>query len=139
MSIYDSIAAAILPILPQFGVGGPSFVGIRANASTPAAAPTITSLSPRSLYFIAASLVNFRPTFPEVLVWKAPWLVFAAIGVDVQAGDIYTDGTLSYLITGSPVTHYGFVLGPAAPTQTPRSVALQAHAGYQPGLRIGAW
>lgn len=139
MSIYTAIAQAILPILPQFGVGGPTFAGQRASGGTPASIPAVTSLSARSLYFIAASLENFRPTFPEVLVWKAPWLVFAELATDVQAGDIYTDGTLAYVITGAPVTHYGFVLGPAAPTQLPHSVALRAGAGYQAGLRIGAW
>ena len=66
-------------------------------------------------------------------------MVFALLGVDVRAGDVYTDGTLAYLISGQPVTHYGFVLGPAMDTPIPRSVALQAHAGYQAGLRIGAW
>ena len=138
MTIYDEFATLPTEIV-SFGVGGPDFVGQRASGGTPATAPTITNLTSRRLVFIAAVLETFRPTFPEVLVWKAPWLVFALLGVDVQAGDVYTDGTLAYLISGQPVTHYGFVLGPATEYAIPRSVALRAGAGFQAGLRIGAF
>jgi hypothetical protein len=104
------------------GVGGPDFTGIRTSGGSPAVDATETSLSSRRLVFIAAALETFGRTFPEVLVWRAPWLVFARLGVDVQAQDVYSDGTLAYLITGQPVTHYGFVLGPAMPTQVPVTV-----------------
>lgn len=111
---YTDIAEIVLDTVSDKYVGGPSFTGSRATGGTPATAPTVGSLSSRTLYFIPASLETFQNTFPEQLVWKAPWLVFAASNVDVQYGDTYTDGSLSYVITGQPVTHYGFLLGPAA-------------------------
>lgn len=136
-SIYTEFSTLPTEIL-DFGVGGPDFVGVRTSFAG-LAAPTRESLEARRLVFIAAQLEQYARTFPEVLVWKAPWLVFALLGVDIQADDEYTDGTLAYLITAQPITHYGFVLAPAVVTGIPRSVALQAHAGYQAGLRIGAW
>lgn len=113
MTIYAAIAAAVLPVLPQFAVGGPSFTGTHTTGGNTGAA-TVTSLGARTLYFIPASLETFVTTFPEARIWAAPWLVFAALGVDIQEGDTYTDGAgHAYRITGRPVTHYGFVLGPA--------------------------
>lgn len=96
------------------GVGGPSFTGQRVGEATPIGNVTKEYLSARTLVFIAAQLETFVTTFPEVRVWAAPYLVFATLGVDIQYGDAYTDGTHSYYITGQPVTHYGFVLAPAA-------------------------
>jgi hypothetical protein len=111
-SIYTEFASLPTEIL-DFSVGGPSFTGTRSAGGTPASDPTITSLGARTLVFVAASLEAYARTFPEVLVWKAPWLVFALLGVDVRSGDTYTDGTVSYVITAAPVTHYGFLLAPA--------------------------
>lgn len=139
MSIYPAIAASVFPILPQFGVGGPSFAGQRTSGGTPSADATIASLGATTIYFIPAKLEEFKLTFPNVQIFTAPWYGFALAGTDIQAQDIYSDGTLAYLITGAPATQYGFVLAPAAEAALPRSVALRAGAGFQAGLRIGAW
>jgi hypothetical protein len=135
-TIYDEFATLPTEII-EFGVGGPAFVGVRSTAGDPATDPTISALESRTLVFIAAQLETFAPTFPEVRVWQAPWLVFALSGVDVQANDLYTDGTYSYHITGQPITHYGFLLGPAKEYQY--TLPLIGGDGYQAGLRIGAW
>jgi hypothetical protein len=119
-SIYTEFAT--LPTeIESFSVGGPVFTGMRANGDEDGitAEPILMSLDARRLVFVAQSLEGFARTFPEVEVWKAPWLVFALLGVDVRAGDTYTDGTWFYSITGQPVTHYGFVLGPAVATGVP--------------------
>lgn len=139
MTIYAAIAAAVFPALPQFAVGGPSFVGQRAKDGTPASAPTISNLSVRTIYFIPAKLEDFQATFPGISVFGTPYYGFAVAGTDIQADDIYTDGTLAYLITGVPALEYGFVLAPAQKTPLPRSIALRAGTGFQAGLRIGAW
>ncbi len=111
-SIYAEFAT--LPAeIAEFSVGGPAFTGVRSDDGDPANDATLSALSARDLVFVAAQLETFAATFPEVRVWQAPWLVFATLGVDVQANDLYTDGTHKYHITGEPVTHYGFVLGPA--------------------------
>lgn len=138
MSIYAEFAT--LPTeIESFSVGGPAFTGVRPSR-TGLAAPTYASIASCRLVFVAQALEGFARTFPEVLVWKAPWLVFALLGVDVQAGDIYTDGTAQYQIAATPVLHYGFVLGPAVVfTGIVPSPALRAMAGFQAGLRIGAW
>lgn len=113
-TIYPAIAASVFPILPLFAVGGPSFTGSRASGGDPSTDPSVGALSSRTIYFIPATLEQFRQAFPQVDVFSAPWYGFAALGTDIQAGDIYTDGTLSYQISGKPATEYGFVLAPAS-------------------------
>lgn len=136
MSIYADFAT--LPTeIEDFSVGGPAFTGVR-GTSTGLAAPSYAALSSRRLVFIAQALEGFVRTFPEVEVWKAPWLVFALLAVDVQSGDIYTDGTLAYTITATPVTHYMFVLAPASPlplAEVP-TVGATGQAGYRSPLWI---
>lgn len=140
MSIYADFAN--LPTeIEDFSVGGPAFAGVRGTV-TGLGAVTNAALASRRLVFIAAELEKYARTFPEVDVWKAPWLVFALLAVDVQSDDVYTDGTLAYRITATPVTHYGFVLAPAAPlplVEVPSMHVRTAAAGYQAGLRIGAF
>jgi len=138
MTIYAAIAASVFPALPQFAVGGPSFAGQRASGGTPAADTTLSSLDARTIYFIPAKLEDFQATFPGVKVFTAPWYGYAVAGTDIQAGDVYTDGALAYLITGAPALEYGFVLAPATPVHPPRSLALRGMAGYRAGFRIGA-
>lgn len=139
-TIYPAIAQAILPILPLFGVGGPSFTGERTSGDGIMWARTTANLSARTLYFIPSRLEAMQRTFPEVDVWKCPWLVFGVSGLDVQAGDVYTDGTLSYTITGQPVTHYGFLLGPASAVASTAAVVVvppTGLAGSPMGLLLG--
>lgn len=136
-TIYDEFRDLPDEIV-DFAVGGPDFTGVRTIGGDPATDSVLEVLSLRRLVFIAAALETFGRTFPEVRIWNAPWLMFARLGVDVQVGDVYSDGTLAYLITGQPITHYGFVLGPAAPTTLPANYARRAlRSGYQTGLRIG--
>lgn len=124
--------------IAEFAVGGPDFAGVRASGDGYVTPILQTALPISRLVFIAAALETFGRTFPEALIWNAPWLVFALLGVDVQVQNVFSDGTLAYLITGQPVTHYGFVLGPAAPTNVPAGHARRPLAqGLQIGLRIG--
>ncbi len=105
-----------------FGVGGPSFTGRRTTQGDPSADATDEALSARRLVFIAASLEQYGRTFPEAITWNAPYLLFARLSVDVQKDDVYTDGTRAYLITGEPVTHYGFLLAPAKVAAQPVAI-----------------
>lgn len=122
MTIYPAIAASVFPILPLFGVGGPSFTGQRASGGNSANDPVIASLSARTIYFIPAKLEDFQATFPGVQVFGTPWYGFAVAGTDIQKGDVYTDGTLAYQITGAPALEYGFVLAPARTRQVPEAI-----------------
>ena len=135
MTIYASIAASIFPALPQFAVGGPSFAGQRPSGGSPSAAPTIASLDARTIYFIPAKLEDFKATFPGVQVFTAPWYGFAVAGVDLRSGDVYSDGTLAYLVTGEPATQYGFVLAPACETKVPAAI-VGATVGQPMGLLL---
>ncbi len=137
MTIYAAIAASVFPVLPLFGVGGPSFTGSRASGGTPASAPTIASLSARTIYFIPAKLEDFKLTFPGVQVFAAPWYGFAVAGTDIQAGDVYSDGTLAYSIIGGPALEYGFVLAPAVMADVPAIVTPAAQAGWGSLLGLG--
>lgn len=140
-SIYAEFAT--LPTeIEDFSVGGPLFSGIETTRGTVSTLPTFAALTPARMVFVAQALEGFARTFPEVEIWRAPWLVFAVLGVDVQVGHVRYDSTHAYRITAEPVTHYGFVLGPAAAiemAQIPHLAITGRHAGYQAGLRIGAW
>ncbi len=94
-------------------VGGPLFEGVETIPGTISTSPTFAALTPARMVFVAQALEGFARTFPEVAIWKAPWLVFAVLGVDIQVGHIRYDDTHAYRITAEPVTHYGFVLAPA--------------------------
>ncbi len=140
-SIYAEFAT--LPTeIEEFSVGGPLFSGVEVTPGGVSTLPTVSALTAARMVFVAQALEGFARTFPEVEIWKAPWLVFAVLGVDIQVGHIRYDDTHAYRITAEPVTHYGFVLAPAASilrTQVPSPPATGRHTGYQAGLHIGAW
>ena len=140
-SIYAEFATMPTEI-EEFSVGGPLFSGVRATPGGISTLPTFAALTAARMVVVAQSLEGFARTFPEVAIWKAPWLVFALLGVDIQEGDYWYDATHAYQISATPVTHYGFVLAPAAVidvARVPSITILGRHAGYQAGLRIGAW
>ncbi len=133
-SIYTEFAT--LPTeIESFSVGGPVFTGVRTEV-TGLGTTVYSALASRRIVFVAQALEGFARTFPEVEVWKAPWLVFALLGVDLQAGDIYSDGTEKYLITATPVLHYGFVLAPANVYPYAVPVVVVTGAGYRSPLWI---
>src|SRR5689334_14337806 len=110
-----ALATAALRIGRTFGVGGPSFTGTRPSGDGVTADVVFAALDARTIYFVPASLIRLQQTFPGVAVTAAPWFGIARSGVDLRAGDTYTDGTAAYAILGQPLTVYGFLLAPAAP------------------------
>ncbi len=133
-SIYAEFAT--LPTeIESFSVGGPVFTGVR-GVTIGTGSAIFSALPSRRLVFVAQALEGFARTFPEVEVWRAPWLVFALLGVDIQADDIYTDGTEKYQIAATPVTHYGFVLAPAVVWQGAVPGVATTQAGYRSPLWI---
>jgi hypothetical protein len=136
-SIYTEFAT--LPTeIEDFSVGGPVFAGVRATPGTISTLPTFAAVTAARMVVVAQALEGFARTFPEVEIWKAPWLVFALLGVDIQVGDYWKDSAVAYLITATPITHYGFILAPAASVdlaQVP-TVTAGALAGQPMGLLL---
>lgn len=128
--------AGMVRLFATFGTGGASWVGVRAT-STGLSAPTLTSLATRTIRFLENNRVAERASLPNIPIYTAPWWGLADASVDVQPGDVYTNGAIAYLVTGQPDTSQGFQVIPAVLTSLPRSLALGG--GYQVGLHIGAW
>lgn len=97
----------------RFSTGGAAWTGVR-GTSTGLAAPTYASLSSRTIRFMEWNRVVERSSLPQIPIYTAPWWGLAAIGVDVQPGDIYTNGTIAFSVTGLPDTSQGFQVIPAA-------------------------
>lgn len=125
----------MLRLFATYGTGGATWTGQRASGGTPATAPTLAALESRTIRFCQNNRIAPANTLPAVPIFTAPWWAIAAAGVDIQAGDVYTNGTIAYVITGAPDTAQGFVLAPAAPTQVPAPLAV-AQAGYRSPLWI---
>jgi hypothetical protein len=128
----------MLRLFSLMGTGGAAWAGVRAS-SAGVAAPTMSSLSIRTIRFLENNRIKEALSLPQIPIYTAPWWGLAGLDVDIRAGDVYTNGTIAFLVTGQPDTSQGFLVIPAAVAALPRSLALQAGAGYQAGLRIGAW
>ncbi len=131
--------AGILRLMRTWGTGGASWRRTRATVATPATDPTLTQTGGIVIRFCQNNRVMQAGTLPQIPIFTAPWWGVAAAGVDVQAGDVYDNGVIAFLITGEPDSSQGFLVPPAASTSVPRSVVLQSGAGVRAGLRIGAW
>lgn len=95
------------------GTGGNAWTGVRAT-TVGNGSPTFASLASRTIRFLENNRVAERSSLPAIPVYTAPWWGLAAIGVDVQPGDIYTNGTIAFSVTGLPDTSQGFQVIPAA-------------------------
>ncbi len=127
---------AALRIARAFGTGGASWAGQRATGGTPTADAAINALPLTTIRFVENNLVRPAQALPAASIYAAPWWGVAAAGTDVQPGDLYSNGTIAFLITGAADTSQGFMLAPAAPTAVPQN---HVGAAFQSGLRIGAW
>lgn len=113
-----SIATQLARVPTQLEVfcplfGGPIWTGVEPS-STGLGTVTYAGLAAARMVFIPVALEKNRQSFPEIDVWGCDWLVFALLGVNVQANHIRTDGTYAYRVTNVPTVKYGFILGPAA-------------------------
>lgn len=123
----------IVKLMRRFGTGGASWRRTRGPAST------ITQTGGVALRFCQNNRVAQANTLPAIPIFTAPWWGVADASVDIQSGDIYDNGVIAFLITGTPDSSQGFLVIPAAVASIPRSVVLQSGAGYRAGLRIGAF
>lgn len=127
----------ILRLFQLFGTGGSLWAGVRTSGGTPATAPTMSTLDLRTIRFCQNNRVAQVNALPSLPIFTAPWWGVASADVDIQAGDVYSNGAIAFLVTGKPDSSQGFLVIPATETQPPLN-----HTGggaYQAGLRIGAW
>lgn len=130
--------AGIVRLARTFGTGGSSWAGVR-GTSTGLGAPTFTNLDSASGYFLENNRVAERTSLPDIPIYTAPWWWIPVGNADTQVGDIRTDGTYAFLITGQPDTSQGFQVIPARVYPLIEVPRLALGGGYQAGLRIGAW
>lgn len=130
----------MLRLFRAYGTGGSTWTGQRASGGTPAADPTLAALASRTIRFCQNNRVALAGTLPAIPIFTAPWWAIAAATVDVQAGDVYTNGEIAFLVTGAPDTSQGFLVIPSAPCPVPARIdtPIRIIAGFQAGLRIGA-
>jgi hypothetical protein len=118
-STQRTLYRAALRIGRAFGTGGSAWTGRRATGGTPATAPTISTLSSRTIAFLENGMVKQMTAQPAVPIFASPYWGVAAIDVDILVNDVYTNGTIAFIVTGQPDTSQGFQLIPADLTQVP--------------------
>lgn len=120
------------------GTGGATWAGVRPTV-VGTGAPTYTNLASRTIRFLENNRVAERSSLPDIPIYTAAWWGLADISVDIQAGDIYTNGDRAFHVKGEPDTSQGFQVIPAAVYSLIEVPRLALGGGYQAGLRIGAW
>lgn len=102
----------MLRLFTLMGTGGAAWTGVRAT-TVGVGAPSFTALASRTIRFLENNRVAERTSLPSIPIYTAPWWGGAAADVDVQAGDIYTNGTIAFVVDGAPDTSQGFQVIPA--------------------------
>jgi hypothetical protein len=116
-SIYPSIAAAILPVLPDFSVGGSTWSIQRATGDGVTSAASVASAGSKVLYFVRNKVDGLGINLAGTPLASAEWLCFTRLGVDIRVNDLCTsstDSTRKFRITGAPQTDFGLILAPAS-------------------------
>lgn len=129
----------MLRLFRQFHTGGVSWAGIRASGGTPATDAVLDALPVAPLLFVQNNRAKEAMALPQTLLYTAPWcaLLIGGAVVDVQVGDVRSDGTYAFLVQGID-TSQGFQLLLADVATLPANHARRAFmVGYQTGLRIG--
>ncbi len=121
MSVYDAIAASILPVLPEFSVGGSDWTVTRATGDgVTSAVTTADEDTTRTLYFIRNAVDRLGLNPAGSVLASAEWLCFAEIGTDVLVHDLCTsvdDDTRKFRITSAPQNDFGLLFAGASPVR----------------------
>jgi hypothetical protein len=121
MTVLPDIAKALLEdVFPLFRVLGPTLSVYRTTLATPSAdATTVLQDEDASLSVLRNTGSKMQQTAAGEGIWASDWIVGGPLGVDLQGGDIVTDGTRAFLITAAPETDRGLLLAPAKPVAVP--------------------
>lgn len=133
----------MLRLFRAFGTGGAVWTPITASGGTVSSAATLTAGAALSLYVLEASLIRKQFTLPAVGIYAADWWGLPpdptlTIDPDVVLLSV-ADPTRAFLVSGQADTSQGFPVFPLAPCPVPDAATVGVAAGYQAGLRIGAW
>lgn len=137
-AIRDAERDAVLAIGQTFPTGSTVWAGIRASGGDPASGTVLDTLPLCALSFVENYLIRRGVALPDVSIYSAPYWGIATLDIDVQVGDVYSDGEIAFLITGVADRARDFQLLPAALTQLPTNHARRPlRSGLRTGLRIG--
>lgn len=119
----------------RFCTGGAAWVGVRTTVVGTGAA-TYTNLASRTIRFLENNRIAERSSLPAIPIYTAAWWGLAEAGIDIQPGDIYTNGERAFHITGQPDTSQGFLVIPAAVYPLADVPVVATQAGYRSPLWI---
>jgi hypothetical protein len=114
-TIYADIAdARLADIAELMNVGGPTWTRTRRSGDGVTAAKTETvTAGVGPLWLMPKRLQAQSSSLPGVLVTLETFVWNAAPGFDLQAGDEYTDGTTTAIVSGEPSATNGVLEAPA--------------------------
>lgn len=135
-----TLGAGQLRMAARYNLLGRLVILYRTADNGPTAENTTASDGLRQVYVVRNTGSALQSAATGDSVYSADWLLFARLGQDLQAGDIVSDGTLAYVLTGNPTSDQGCQVAPVEPSSTPETPAAALPAlriGAQRGARIG--
>lgn len=106
--LYDGMGM----LFDTFGEGGAVWRRTRATGAAPETGPTIAHTSGIAIRFLANGRIVEGASLPHMPIFDAKYWGLCPIGTDVQAGDIFDNGQVAFLITGVPDVSQGFMVPP---------------------------
>lgn len=119
----------------RFCSGGAAWTGVRTSV-TGLGTPVYSALASRTIRFLENNRIAERSSLPDIPIYSAPWWGLAAIDVDILPGDIYTNGTRAFQITGVSDTSCAFQV---IPTAVYPLASVPVVAATQAGYRSPLW
>lgn len=105
--------ASLRRLLSDLGLGGATWRRTRASGAAPGSAAQVAHTSGAAIFFLSNGQLQQQLGLPHMPLFEAAYWGLCASSTDVQAGDIYDNGAIAFLITGDPDRLQGFLLAPA--------------------------
>jgi hypothetical protein len=123
-----------------FGTGGSTWIPVTASGGTISTVPTFAVGALLTLYVLEAAMLRSAQSLPQVGIYTADWWGVGAASLTIASGVVLVsaaDPTMAYLVDGAADTSQGAPLFPLKKVSPPALATV--FAGYQAGLRIGAF
>lgn len=108
------LIADALGIAAAHGVGGGTWTRTRVTGGDPATDSTTSTTPGIAVGFLENNPLDDKTALPATALYSAPYWGIAALGVDIQVGDVFSNGSIAFLITGAPDVSQGYQRIPAA-------------------------